>query len=240
MYLKVSIKNCPSSSRTFLPHLLDQYELGRKEICCCISPGVQYGRQIQRTYTEWQACSSVSKSKMHILWIRTITNRPSMSFTWRIHKEFTWIPNIAWSIFTEGCQCAHGREVRLNRMLFYLYPLIVGYEHATNARWFANPNRAWGHSPCKWNTLKKIKLNTCIWVGMCLVLPPRKACVYKRLNCELKYGNHSRLNSKHNWGTSIWPFNEHKNLHSSNAWDIHMNSKNYEESGYGLDLELLR
>ena len=37
----------------------------------------------------------------------------------------------------------------------------------------------------------------------------------------------------------IWPFNKHKNLHFDNAHDIHMSSKNYGESGYSLDLDLL-
>ena len=33
--------------------------------------------------------------------------------------------------------------------------------------------------------------------------------------------------------------NEHKNLHFNNEQNIHMCSKNYEESGYGLDLDAL-
>ena len=37
----------------------------------------------------------------------------------------------------------------------------------------------------------------------------------------------------------IWPFNEHKNLHFDNEEDIHVSSKNYEESGYSLNLDLL-
>ena len=37
----------------------------------------------------------------------------------------------------------------------------------------------------------------------------------------------------------IWVLNEHKNLHFDNELDISMSSKNYEESGYGLELELL-
>ena len=34
-------------------------------------------------------------------------------------------------------------------------------------------------------------------------------------------------------------FNEHKNLHFDNEQDIQMNSNKYEESDYGLDLDLL-
>jgi hypothetical protein len=34
-------------------------------------------------------------------------------------------------------------------------------------------------------------------------------------------------------------FIEHENLHFDNEEDIHMSSKNYEESGYDLDLGLL-
>ena len=37
----------------------------------------------------------------------------------------------------------------------------------------------------------------------------------------------------------MWPFNEHENLQSDNEEDIHMSSKNYEESGYGLDVDML-
>ena len=56
----------------------------------------------------------------------------------------------------------------------------------------------------------------------------------------VEYDNHSKLNSQHNWrGKSKWTFNEHKNLHLDNKYDVHMSSKNYEESGYGLDLDLL-
>jgi hypothetical protein len=44
----------------------------------------------------------------------------------------------------------------------------------------------------------------------------------------LRFDNHSRLNS-----------HEHKNLHFDVGQDIHMSSKSYEESGYGLDLVLL-
>jgi hypothetical protein len=35
------------------------------------------------------------------------------------------------------------------------------------------------------------------------------------------------------------PFMEHKNLHFDNEYDVHMSSKNYEASGYGLDLDSL-
>ena len=32
---------------------------------------------------------------------------------------------------------------------------------------------------------------------------------------------------------------EHENLQHDNEWDIHMSSENYEESGYGLHVDLL-
>ena len=49
-----------------------------------------------------------------------------------------------------------------------------------------------------------------------------------------------KLNSQYNWGDkSIWPFDEHNNLHLDKQIDIHMSSKNYEESGNDLDLDLL-
>ena len=33
--------------------------------------------------------------------------------------------------------------------------------------------------------------------------------------------------------------NEHENPHFNNEYNTHMNSKNHEESGYGLDLDLV-
>ena len=42
-----------------------------------------------------------------------------------------------------------------------------------------------------------------------------------------------------NCRTPIWLVNEHENLHFDNEQGIHMNSKTYEESGYGLNLDLL-
>jgi hypothetical protein len=40
-------------------------------------------------------------------------------------------------------------------------------------------------------------------------------------------------------GGPIRPFHEHKNRHYGNKEDIHMNFKNMEESGYGLNLDSL-
>ena len=37
----------------------------------------------------------------------------------------------------------------------------------------------------------------------------------------------------------IWPFNEHDNLYLDDDWDIHVSSKIYEESGYGLNFDLI-
>ena len=45
-----------------------------------------------------------------------------------------------------------------------------------------------------------------------------------------KHDTHSRL--------SIWPLREHETPHFDNESDIHTSAKNYEESGYGLDLDL--
>ena len=41
------------------------------------------------------------------------------------------------------------------------------------------------------------------------------------------------------WRGPISPSNEHENLHFDMKQDIHTSSKNYEESGYGLSLDLL-
>jgi hypothetical protein len=40
-------------------------------------------------------------------------------------------------------------------------------------------------------------------------------------------------------GEIVWPLNEDENLHFDDAQDIRMNSKNYEENEYNLDLNLL-
>ena len=37
----------------------------------------------------------------------------------------------------------------------------------------------------------------------------------------------------------MWPFDEYENLHFDNEYDIHMSSKNYEDSGYDLNLDFL-
>lgn len=37
----------------------------------------------------------------------------------------------------------------------------------------------------------------------------------------------------------IWPFNEHKNIYYDIEYEIHMNSSDYEQSGYDLKLPLL-
>ena len=40
-------------------------------------------------------------------------------------------------------------------------------------------------------------------------------------------------------GGTMWPLNEHENLHFGNELDIHAKCKNYEESAnYGPDLDL--
>ena len=54
-----------------------------------------------------------------------------------------------------------------------------------------------------------------------------------------EYDNHSHLNRKHNWRKPTRPFNEHETLHFDNDYDVHMSSKTYEESGHGVDLDLL-
>ena len=45
--------------------------------------------------------------------------------------------------------------------------------------------------------------------------------------------------SRHNLGGPICPLDEHEILLIDNEKDIHMSFKNYEESSYGLDLNLL-
>ena len=67
------------------------------------------------------------------------------------------------------------------------------------------------------------------------------ACVSKWLDRVLKYmitilGSIVNIIGGYQ---PIWPFNEHKNLHFDNEYDVHMSSKNYEESGYGLNLDSL-
>lgn len=48
--------------------------------------------------------------------------------------------------------------------------------------------------------------------------------VKKRLDYVSKYKNHSILDSQHNWEEgegSIWPLNEHANLHFDNECNSH-------------------
>ena len=37
----------------------------------------------------------------------------------------------------------------------------------------------------------------------------------------------------------LWPLNEHGGPHLQNEIDLHIGSQNHEESGYGLDLDVL-
>ena len=51
------------------------------------------------------------------------------------------------------------------------------------------------------------------------------------------YENDYRFNDQYIGGGEkgvILPFNEHENLHFDNEKDIHTNSKNHEESDYGM------
>ena len=50
----------------------------------------------------------------------------------------------------------------------------------------------------------------------------------------LEHDNHSRLSSQHNWGTYM-TLNEPKNFQFDNKSDVHLNSGDYGESGYGLN-----
>ena len=47
------------------------------------------------------------------------------------------------------------------------------------------------------------------------------------------------LNVRIDWGTFLDHLNEHNNLHVDKEQDMHMNSKNYEENDYNLDLDSL-
>ena len=49
-----------------------------------------------------------------------------------------------------------------------------------------------------------------------------------------EYANHSRLNSQHNWGGPVRPFDGHDNLHFDNEYDIHICSKTYEANGHRI------
>ena len=89
------------------PSLWISMNFGRKKICC--------------VEKEW---SVLSKSKTHIF-----EPKASMTSTRRIHKEFYLDSKSSTIDFHRGlsivCSCKGSRG--LNRMLFYLYPLIVVY-----------------------------------------------------------------------------------------------------------------
>ena len=57
----------------------------------------------------------------------------------------------------------------------------------------------------------------------------------------LKYDNHSRLKSQHNWGGDLFEHyvDEHDDVSFDDEKDIHMSPKNYEESDYNSHLNLL-
>jgi hypothetical protein len=55
----------------------------------------------------------------------------------------------------------------------------------------------------------------------------------------LKYEYHSRVNSQHNWGDLYAHSMNTKNFTLITKKDIQVSSGKYEESGYGLDLDLL-
>jgi hypothetical protein len=52
-----------------------------------------------------------------------------------------------------------------------------------------------------------------------------------------QYDNHSKLNSQHTWGNRM-TISKHKILHFDSE-SFHMNSKNYQQSGYNANLNLL-
>ena len=37
----------------------------------------------------------------------------------------------------------------------------------------------------------------------------------------------------------MWPYNDRKNTHFNNGWEIHVNFENYKESGYNPNLNKL-
>ena len=57
----------------------------------------------------------------------------------------------------------------------------------------------------------------------------------------LKYNDHSKLSSQHKLGSQGEPIlrsSKHANPHFHHEQDIHMSSKNDEESDHGLDVDL--
>ena len=64
-------------------------------------------------------------------------------------------------------------------------------------------------------------------------------CLKRDWSTCSKYDNHSRLDSQHNWRGPTWQWNEHEDFHYNSEQDIQLISDDYEESGYGLDLDML-
>jgi hypothetical protein len=54
-----------------------------------------------------------------------------------------------------------------------------------------------------------------------------------------KYDNHYRLHSLHNKGNHVRLFHQHEKFHFDNEWQMFMRSRNYAESDYGFNLDLL-
>ena len=81
-----------------------------------------------------------------------------------------------------------------------------------------------------------------MWLGVAPQWISKKHVFKTKLKYMLKYDSYSKLNSQHNLKGrrgGVWPFKEYENLHDDIKLDIHTSSKNYGESGYGLDLDLL-
>ena len=53
-----------------------------------------------------------------------------------------------------------------------------------------------------------------MWLGVVPRTDTKKICFQKRLDCVLKYDNHSRLNSQHIWKGCTWHY-KHKNMYDS-------------------------
>ena len=53
------------------------------------------------------------------------------------------------------------------------------------------------------------------------------------------HDDNSKIHSPHNLEGLAWPLNEHENPQPDSGQDTYLSSKKYEESGYGLNLDVL-
>ena len=77
-----------------------------------------------------------------------------------------------------------------------------------------------------------------MWLSAAPRMDTKRMCLKRDLPKCSKYDKYSIVNSQYDWRL-IWPFNVHNNLHLYKHTRYSMSFNNHEESGDGLNLDLL-